>query len=245
MNLTDDQRCRALLGLPVLYKDLFIIYPAKMEEICKIGFEKFFGYLNFIGLYKPRDIKDPTIKLFLEDKTDFDFFFFNCIQDEAKAIEALSFFLGETDILFLQETEQIVVGNITERRIIDEKNFFGLQSAIQLLHWQTPSSAEFLPSDDERLRSMKEKIRLGEEKARKQKAKAITGPQMELSDLISSLRIALPALDISQMTYYAFRDALIRLGYQEAYDINNRAALAGAKIDKNKLKHWMRPMDYD
>ena len=46
--------------------------------------------------------------------------------------------------------------------------------------------------------------------------------------------------NIWNITYYAFQDQLKRMGWHERFNINNRAALAGAKIDKSELKYWIK-----
>ena len=51
--------------------------------------------------------------------------------------------------------------------------------------------------------------------------------------------------NIYDITYYAFQDQLKRMGWRDQYDINSRAAMAGAKIDKKQLKHWMRSITFD
>ena len=46
--------------------------------------------------------------------------------------------------------------------------------------------------------------------------------------------------NIWDITYYAFHDQLKRMGWRDQFIINNQAALAGAKLKKDQLKHWMR-----
>ena len=66
---------------------------------------------------------------------------------------------------------------------------------------------------------------------------------MKLSDLIGSITIndcGLNIHNIWDITYYAFHDQLKRMGWRDQFNINQKAALAGAKINKSQLKHWMR-----
>ena len=83
----------------------------------------------------------------------------------------------------------------------------------------------------------------------KRKAKKKNGEtDIELSDLIASLAIGnngYNMLNIWDLTYYAFQDQLKRMSWREEFDINTRASLAGAKIDKNKLSHWIKSMTFD
>ena len=49
-------------------------------------------------------------------------------------------------------------------------------------------------------------------------------------------------LNIWDLTYYAFHDQLTRMGWKEKYEMNSRAALAGAKIKKSELSYWLKSM---
>jgi hypothetical protein len=52
-------------------------------------------------------------------------------------------------------------------------------------------------------------------------------------------------LNVWDLTYYAFQDQLKRMSWREEFDINTRASLAGAKLDKNKLSHWIKSMSFN
>ena len=47
-----------------------------------------------------------------------------------------------------------------------------------------------------------------------------------------------------KLSYYAFQDQLKRMGWHEEFNINTRAAMAGAKIGKDKLSHWIKTMTF-
>ena len=91
----------------------------------------------------------------------------------------------------------------------------------------------------------KMKMRENREKVRRAKAKQAAREKNDLkfSDLIGSVTInncGLNMDNIWNITYYAFHDQLKRMGWRDQFNINNRAALAGAKLKKSQLKHWMR-----
>ena len=46
--------------------------------------------------------------------------------------------------------------------------------------------------------------------------------------------------NVWNITYYAFHDQLKRMGWRDQFNINNQMALAGAKVDKEKMKHWIK-----
>ena len=52
-------------------------------------------------------------------------------------------------------------------------------------------------------------------------------------------------LNVWDLTYYAFQDQLRRMSWREEFDINTRASLAGAKLDKKKLSHWIKSMTFN
>ncbi len=100
------------------------------------------------------------------------------------------------------------------------------------------------------MKAFKMKMRENREKVRRAKAKqaAREKSDLKMSDLIGSITInncGLNMVNIWDITYYAFHDQLKRMGWRDQFDINNRAALAGAKIKKKDLKHWMRSIAND
>ena len=75
-------------------------------------------------------------------------------------------------------------------------------------------------------------------------------PNSELSfvDLVASLAAkgnGLNALNVWDLTYFAFNDQFKRMQYVEEYDNQLRALLAGAGKKGEKLKHWIRPVQKD
>ena len=88
-------------------------------------------------------------------------------------------------------------------------------------------------------------LRERREKLRKAKAKQAekNNSDLKFSDLIGSITIYNCGLNMSNIwdiTYYAFHDQLKRMGWRDQFNINNQAAMAGAKLKKSQLKHWMR-----
>jgi hypothetical protein len=81
-------------------------------------------------------------------------------------------------------------------------------------------------------------MRANREKVRKAKAKKAAQEKSDLkfSDLIGSITInncGLNMNNIWDITYYAFHDQLKRMGWRDQFNINNQAALAGAKLKKS------------
>ena len=100
-------------------------------------------------------------------------------------------------------------------------------------------------NDSPATRKLKMQMRANREKVKRAKAKqaAQSGTDLKFSDLIGSLTINHCNLNIGNIwdiTYYALHDQLKRMGWRDQFNINHQAALAGAKLDKKQLKHWMR-----
>lgn len=100
-------------------------------------------------------------------------------------------------------------------------------------------------TDDIITRNLKRKMRENREKVRRAKAKKNEKDKSDLnfSDLIGSVTInncGLNMANIWDITYYAFNDQLKRMGWRDQFNINTQAAMAGAKMKKSQLKHWMR-----
>jgi len=100
-------------------------------------------------------------------------------------------------------------------------------------------------NDSPAVRELKMKMRENRDKVRRAKAKQAAREKSDLkfSDLIGSMTInncGLNMNNIWDITYYAFHDQLKRMGWRDQFNINNQAALAGAKLKKDQLKHWMR-----
>ena len=101
--------------------------------------------------------------------------------------------------------------------------------------------------DDLAVKALKMQMRKRQEQLRKAKAKQARNSSGELkfSDLIGSITInncGLNMENIWNITYYAFHDQLKRMGWRDQFNINNQAAMAGAKLKKSQLKHWIRPI---
>lgn len=250
MNLTDSDTLKFLRGSPVLLDDICAIYPATLGEIVDLGYDTFQVYLSVITATKPiiKD-KDKEIKALLDQLTDFQYtLMLTAIDQEANETlkNAFRFFCKE-EATFSLEPAQILIGPLDEKHILNEEKFYDLQRIIRRMYFLEQEGEEIiiLDSDSNAVRNLKLKMRENREKVRLAKAKQSKqeGTDLKFSDLIGSITInncGLNMENIWNITYYAFHDQLKRMGWRDQYDINNKAALAGAKINKSQLKHWMR-----
>ena len=251
MNLTDDEILKFQKGTPVFIDDICAIYPATIGEIVDIGYSKFQQYLSILISEKPstKETEDKELKQLLEGLTDFQYLLLMTSLDlDANKLlkEAFHFFTHE-EVEFSLDPAQIIIGSIEEKHLLTEEKFYDFQRVLKRMYFIEQEGEEIIISekDDAVTRAIKMKMRENREKVRKAKSKKAAKEKNDLnfSDLIGSITIndcGLNIVNIWDVTYYAFHDQLKRMGWRDQFNINNRAALAGAKLKKSQLKHWMR-----
>ena len=257
MNLTDSDVLKFLHGTPVLLDDICAVYPPTLGEIADIGYDTFQKYLGTIIMEKPTsiDIKgEPQFAAFLKTLTNFRYILFLATMDkEVEEVLKSSFrFFCHEEIFLCFETEQIIMGPIEEQHILNEAKFYDLQQIIRCMCFLEEINGQSLriaDDEDPRVRAIKEKIlrdNRKREELRRKKAAANGDSELKFSDLVGSLTLndcGLNILNIWDITYYAFHDQLKRMGWRDQFNINHRAALAGAKMKDDQLKHWIRSIN--
>jgi len=250
MNLTDDEILKFQKGTPIFLDDICAIYTPTIGEIVDIGYSKFQQYLNVLTSEKP-EIKneDPALTKILDGLTDFTYIImFSSIDLELNSLlkEAFRFFTHE-DVIFSLEPAQIIVGPLQEKHILTEERYYDLQKILRRMCFLEQEGEEIIINADDppAVKKLKKQMRANRERVRIAKAKKAAKEKSDLkfSDLIGSLAVngcGLNMENIYNITYYAFHDQLKRMGWRDQFNINNQAALAGAKLKKNQLKHWMR-----
>ena len=251
MNLTDNEVLKFLKGTPVLLDDICAIYPATLGEIVDEGYNNFQKYLNVLTISKPpiSSSKDQEFKQLLEQITDFQYLLMMSqldpnVNDSLRS--AFRFFTHE-EITILPESSQIVIGPAVEKHILTEEKFYELQRIIKRMYFLEADGEEIIIYDDDPPATKKLKMQMRENREKVRRAKAKKAQQekndLKFSDLIGSITINDCGLNIENIwhiTYYAFHDQLKRMGWRDQFNINNQAAMAGAKLKKSQLKHWMR-----
>lgn len=250
MNLTDDAILKFQKGSPILFYDICAIYSVTLGEIVDLGYSTFQLYLGAITASKPLvNNDDKELKQLLDKMSDFEYIIMTASADlETCQVlkQAFQFFTHE-NVIFSLDPAQIIIGPIEEKHIITEEKFYELQRVIRRAYFLEQDGEEIIiyPDDDQATVRIKMRMRANREKVRKAKAKQAAREKSDLnfSDLIGSLTInncGLNMDNIWNITYYAFHDQLKRMGWRDQYDTNTKAALAGAKMKKNQLKHWIR-----
>ena len=251
MNLTDDMTLKFQRGSPVFIDDICALYPATLGEIVDEGYTKFQQYLSLITSTKPifSPDEDSEMKQMVSELTDFQYIILiTALDPQMKDLlqKAFIFFTHET-ATFSLDPVKVIIGPAEENRILNEEKFYDLQRILRKMYFLDYDGEEIIinPDDDPAVIRLKLKMRENREKVRRAKAKKNNQEKSDLkfSDLIGSITInncGLNMENIWNITYYAFHDQLKRMGWRDQFNINNSAALAGAKIKKEQLKHWMR-----
>lgn len=253
MNLTDDMILKFQRGTPIFLEDVCAIYPATLGEIVDEGYDNFQRYLTVVLIEKPEiKAKDDESRQFAqltENLTDFQYLLMMASIDQGTnelLKNSFRFFCHE-QVNFSLDPAQIVIGPLEEKHFLTEELFYEFQQIIRRMYFLEQEGEEIVidPNDPPNVVALKKQMKKNREKVRRAKAKKASQEKNDLkfSDLIGSVTIdncGLNMENIWNITYYAFHDQLKRMGWRDQFDINNRAAMAGAKIQKSQLKHWMR-----
>ena len=250
MNLTDNEVLKFQRGGPVFIEDICAVYSVTLGEIVDIGYDKFQSYLSILTATKPTDIKgDNELGQLLETISDFQYLLLMVSMDVTvnSLVKGAFQFFTRTQANFLLDPPQIILGPVEEKHILDEEHFYDLQRILRRMYFIEQEGEEIIIYDDDSpaTKRLKMQMRANREKVRKAKAAkaAREKSDLKMSDLIGSITINDCGLNIENVwniTYYAFHDQLKRMGWRDQFNINQKAALAGAKINKSQLKHWMR-----
>ena len=251
MNLTDSDILKFQKGTPIILDDVCAIHSVKLGEIVDIGYDNFQQYLGVLTAEKPisKPGDDPEMVELLDGLTDFTYLILSASADrQVNTIVKNAFrFFTHSEVTFSFNPAQIILGPIEGKHLLTESQFYDFQHILRRMYFLDQETEEIVinKDDSDAVKRMKMQMRANREKVRRAKAAkaAREKSDMKFSDLIGSVTInncGLNMENIWNITYYAFHDQLKRMGWRDQFNINNSAALAGAKLQKSQLKHWMR-----
>lgn len=232
------------IGIPIEISNTCKVYTPTLREIAEIGTKNFYSYLNILTLEK-EDIDEFFKEQNIENDgtTPFKFTLMNASHDSEylnNLEKAFELFLHEKDIYILEENEAIILGDLKDNRIIDENKFNTICSIIRKANTvEKPSSEQRMdnPSNskaEEIIKKIKEGRQLKEKNS---------DLNLSFLDLVASLAAkgnGLNALNVWNLTYYAFNDQFKRMQAIEEYEQAMGAIQAGADPKKIKVEHWIK-----
>lgn len=238
MTSTNIEDLTLFYGKPLAIGDICMVYPPTLGDIAQIGAQSFYNYISLLTMEKKElfeSDQEATELLYLITTSTLNEDFADLIK------KAFLFFLKE-EITILPDLIAIQIGDFQDKRLLLEDDFITLQSYIRKICALEIGKTEKI-SDNEHVREIKDKIRRGQALVAKIKGKEAGDEPPELLDIISSFLAKATEVDIKSiwdMPYYMFQIQFRRMQMVEEYEINIRSALAGAKIPKEKMKHWIR-----
>lgn len=254
MILTDDFVLKCMSGEAIFFKDVCAIYSPTLRKIVSTGYDTFLQYISILNMSKPTEDFGEITEL-IKNFSDFEYIIFLANVDQSfnlKLKELFRFFTHESTI-FSSTPPQIVFGPIEEKHLMGEEDFYEFRRIIRRMLFLDIDKEEIIinENDSPHVRKLKEQMRKNREKVAKAKAKknqSSSSDGVSFSDLLASITInncGLNMNNIWDITYYAFQDQLKRMGWRDKFNINNQAAIAGAKIKKKDLSHWIKKISSD
>lgn len=234
------------VGVPAEIDNICKVYPVTLREIAQVGVKNFYSYLNLFTLEK-EDIDEFLKQQGIEEElTPFQFTIVNASADKQyldNLQKAFKFFLREDKITILSANEAIVLGEMSEERLIMEGTFNAICTIISKQNITQRGSEEQKMNNpsDARAAQIIKKIKEGRKIREKN-----SNSDLSFVDLVASLAAkgnGLNALNVWDLTYYAFNDQFKRMQMIEEYDNARQSILAGADPKKVKLEYWMKPIN--
>ena len=215
------------------------VYPRLVGEIIEMGSTTYDKYLGLLLLTTPQ-----IEQLLIEKKEDpakngdlhpLCYLLRNANASDTFSLElqsAFSTFIKE-DILLLPKINAVLVGPMTEKRLITKENFEDFQTILRI---QNRKEVPEPPPENET--AAQKKMRLLKEKrdAVKRKQQQKEGTIQELADLLEIAEVF--GIDYKNKSVYAFYGLIQRHQLREKWTQDIQMLCAGADSKKIKAKYW-------
>lgn len=233
-------REQAYAGKPSWLPGICQVYPGMMNDMLEMGSDKYSQRLGMLLLTEseiekivrdkgidPAQLGDihPLVYL-LQSAAASDMFLL-----EIQA--AFSTFIKE-EILLLPKINAVLIGPMTEKRLLTKDNYFDFQTILRL---QNRKEVPEPPPENES--AIAKKMRLAREQRdavkRKQQQKQ-GGATQELADLLEIAEVF--GIDYEKKSIYAFYGLIQRHQLREKWTQDIQMLCAGADSKKIKAKYW-------
>lgn len=184
-------------------------------------------------------------KSLLGDTTNFQIFMAIISDEQMKerqkdVLNALQLFFPSYSPKVLPRSLGLFDKESKEMKIIDDSNFDILQAYIKDIICLSEDKDDFNPKD-KKAKEIAEKLKRGRQRIAAQKA-AENGNGDMFTQYLSVITVALSSMslkDAMELTMFQLYDLVERYSMYNAWDIDMRARMAGAKIDKEP-DNWMK-----
>lgn len=232
-----------LYGYPVEFKHLCMVYPPK---VCDTFNKNFFLYSQILTLSQ-EEIEDEYTEKQLDISNllnPFEYLLNSAYNDATSKeyIKEAFFFFTHESITFLFEQKQIIIGDISSAKSIDdlrilrEEDYFDFQNLVRQAVGKNAIEPPN-PNEDPRVKAIKAKARY------RDKIKAKKGMGLSLQSTLSSIccmGIGITPLNIGELSYAIIPVLMETYQAKEKYELDIDSLLAGADAKKVKPKYWIR-----
>lgn len=236
-------RSKLLAGKPIMAGNVCSVYPLTLNEIVDLenDYQIYLQWLciDFDDLISGDDIQEAGFNIF-------DVIVANCEMDNEfldLMTSAFQTFLKEK-VIFSSISKVFYVGDMSERRFIDEEVFSQIQDILIQQNCIIQQKEERFNPANEGARRIAEQLERARSKINKTKKNK--NDDIDLSDIVSSFCARSRNTNILQVwdfTMYQFNNQFKRVQLGEDYDITVQSLLQGADPKKVKLEHYLTKLD--
>lgn len=217
-----------------------VIHQPTCREIAMVGRESYLLGVQCLCLDKMNFSQDNSL---LHNTTNFQIFMAIMNDEQGKerkedVIKATQLLFPSYSLKFLPKNLGLYNSETKEMKFIDEDNFELLQSYLKDIICLSKEEGDYNPQDA-KAKEIAEKLRRGRQRIAAQKAAENVGDifTQYLSVVVVALGMSLN--DALNLTMFQLYDLVERYSMYSAWDIDIRARMAGAKIDKEP-DNWMK-----
>lgn len=221
------------------------VYPLKMEEIIKMGSDKYKGYLNLLLLTEAEIAKmieeKAKIEVDLSEITTLSYLLQSAKLSDSFLLDlqnAFTTFIKE-EVLLLPKINAVLIGNdFSKKRLITEKNFSDFQDILRI---QNRRPIEEPPPENESPIAKKFRLKREMRDAVKKKQQQKNGTGLSTCDLLGIAETF--HIDWRNCSVYSFYVLLERHQLKEKWQQDIQMLCAGADSQKLKTKYWGKSLD--
>ena len=243
-----NEKC--FIGLPEAFEDICLIYPPTIGDILGVSFKEFSIYLKILTLSQ-EDIDDDIEKAKSEGKeilriTPFEYLFQASmgLQSE-KFLERLEraflFFTRET-ITLAPKAKIIILGKITENRLLTEDNYFQFQNLIRE-SCGFKAIEPYDPNESPKVAAFKAKQRYRDKVKANQRSGEGGLDFRSTLPILCAIEMGITPFNIGNLTYAASNMLISTYQNKDKYQTDIRTLQAGGDSKKIKPKYWMKNLD--